>query len=55
MRLESVGRRYGLRRPWVLREVSLEAPAGRLIRVEGRNGSGKPVTGLGRPFCRAAS
>jgi ABC-2 type transport system ATP-binding protein len=39
--LESVGKRYGLRQPWIVREVSLDVPAGRLIRLEGRNGSGK--------------
>ena len=36
MRLEAVGKRYGLRQPWVVRAVSLDVPAGRLIRVEGR-------------------
>lgn len=41
MRLESVGKRYGLRHPWVIRDVSLDIPQGRLIRLEGRNGSGK--------------
>jgi ABC-2 type transport system ATP-binding protein len=41
MRLESVGKRYGLRQPWIVRDVSLDVPTGRLIRVEGRNGSGK--------------
>lgn len=41
MRLEAVGKRYGVRQPWVVRDVSAEVPAGRLIRVEGRNGSGK--------------
>ncbi|HEY1621922.1 MAG TPA: ATP-binding cassette domain-containing protein [Streptosporangiaceae bacterium] len=41
MRLESVGKRYGLRQPWVVRDVTLEVPAGTLIRLEGRNGSGK--------------
>jgi ABC-type multidrug transport system ATPase subunit len=41
VRLESVGKRYGLRQPWIVREVSLDVPAGRLIRLEGRNGSGK--------------
>ena len=41
MRLESVGKRYGLRQPWVVRDVSLNVAAGRLIRLEGRNGSGK--------------
>ncbi len=41
MRLESVGKRYGMRQPWVVRDVSLDVVAGRLIRLEGRNGSGK--------------
>ena len=41
MRLEEVGKRYGLRQPWVIRGVSLDVAAGRLIRLEGRNGSGK--------------
>jgi ABC-2 type transport system ATP-binding protein len=41
VRLETVGKRYGARQPWVVRDVSAEVPCGRLIRVEGRNGSGK--------------
>jgi ABC-2 type transport system ATP-binding protein len=41
MRLEAVGKRYGVRQPWVVRDVSLEVAGGRLIRVEGPNGSGK--------------
>jgi ABC-2 type transport system ATP-binding protein len=41
VRLEAVGKRYGIRRPWVVRDVSTEVAAGRLIRLEGRNGSGK--------------
>jgi len=41
MRLETVGKRYGMRQPWVVRGVTAELPAGRLIRVSGRNGSGK--------------
>jgi ABC-2 type transport system ATP-binding protein len=41
MRLEAVGKRYGVRQPWVVRDVSAEVPGGRLIRVEGPNGSGK--------------
>ncbi len=41
MRLDAVGKRYGLRQPWVVRDVSLEVQPGRLVRVEGRNGSGK--------------
>jgi ABC-2 type transport system ATP-binding protein len=41
MRLEAVGKRYGVRQPWVVREVSIPVTPGRLIRLEGRNGSGK--------------
>ncbi len=41
MRLDGVGKRYGLRQPWVVRNVSVEVAAGQLIRLEGRNGSGK--------------
>jgi ABC-type Mn2+/Zn2+ transport system ATPase subunit len=41
MRLEAVGKRYGARQPWVVRDVSLDVAGGRLIRVEGPNGSGK--------------
>jgi ABC-type multidrug transport system ATPase subunit len=41
VRLEAVGKRYGLHQPWVVRGVSANVPAGRLIRVAGRNGSGK--------------
>ncbi|MER8043698.1 ATP-binding cassette domain-containing protein [Streptomyces sp. NPDC094032] len=41
MRLEGVGRRYGPRGPWVLREVDLDLPAGTLVRVTGGNGTGK--------------
>jgi ABC-2 type transport system ATP-binding protein len=41
MRLQSVGKRYGVRQPWVVRDVSLDVAGGRLIRVEGPNGSGK--------------
>jgi ABC-2 type transport system ATP-binding protein len=41
MRLEAVGKRYGVRQPWVVRDVSLDVGSGRLIRVEGPNGSGK--------------
>jgi len=36
-----VGKRYGLRQPWIVRDVSQEVAAGRLIRLEGPNGSGK--------------
>jgi ABC-2 type transport system ATP-binding protein len=41
MRLEAVGKRYGLRQPWIVRDVSRDVAAGKLIRLEGRNGSGK--------------
>ena len=41
MRLEAVGKRYGLRQPWIVRDVSQEIAAGQLIRLEGSNGSGK--------------
>ena len=41
MRLEAVGKRYGVRQPWVVRGVTADVPEGRLIRVCGRNGSGK--------------
>ncbi|MEW2416410.1 ATP-binding cassette domain-containing protein [Streptomyces sp. NPDC046866] len=41
MKLTGVGRRYGLRRPWVLRGIGLELAPGTLVRIEGRNGGGK--------------
>jgi ABC-2 type transport system ATP-binding protein len=41
MRLEAVGKRYGLRQPWVVRDVTTAVAAGKLIRLEGPNGSGK--------------
>ncbi|MGW1637153.1 ABC transporter ATP-binding protein [Streptomyces lavendulae] len=41
MKLTGVGRRYGRRRPWVLRGVGLELPPGALVRIEGGNGGGK--------------
>ncbi|MEZ0093443.1 ATP-binding cassette domain-containing protein [Streptacidiphilus sp. EB129] len=41
MRLEGVCVRYGWREPWVLRDVTLELPEGRLIRARGGNGGGK--------------
>ncbi|MFE2237663.1 ATP-binding cassette domain-containing protein [Streptomyces sp. NPDC059442] len=41
MNLDGVGRRYGLRGPWVLRGVSLGLPSGTLVRVTGTNGTGK--------------
>jgi ABC-type Mn2+/Zn2+ transport system ATPase subunit len=54
MRLEAVGKRYGPRQPWIVRDVSLDAGPGRLIRLEGRNGTGKStllrvVAGVSRP------
>ncbi|MFJ9469532.1 ABC transporter ATP-binding protein [Streptomyces caniferus] len=54
MRLDGVGRRYGVRGPWVLREVQLDVPAGALLRIEGTNGSGKStllrlLAGIDRP------
>ncbi len=54
MRLDGVGRRYGGRGPWVLREVDLDVPARALLRVEGTNGSGKStllrlLAGIDRP------
>ncbi|WAZ24759.1 ATP-binding cassette domain-containing protein [Streptomyces cinnabarinus] len=41
LRLDNVGRRYGLRGPWVLRAVNLAMAPGTLTRVEGANGTGK--------------
>ncbi|MGV9619669.1 ABC transporter ATP-binding protein [Streptomyces tendae] len=41
LRLDGVGRRYGLRGPWVLRGVDLAVEPGALVRVEGANGTGK--------------
>ncbi|MFF6778741.1 ATP-binding cassette domain-containing protein [Streptomyces sp. NPDC012637] len=41
MILEGVGRRYGPRGPWVLREVGFTLPAGTLARCTGGNGTGK--------------
>ncbi|MFF4396292.1 ATP-binding cassette domain-containing protein [Streptomyces sp. NPDC001480] len=41
LRLERVGRRYGLGGPWVLRDVRLTVAPGSLTRVEGANGTGK--------------
>nr|WP_316740663.1 ATP-binding cassette domain-containing protein [Streptomyces sp. MK7] len=41
LRLDGVGRRYGLRGPWVLRGVDLAIRPGTLTRVEGANGTGK--------------
>ncbi len=41
MRLDGVGKRYGVRAPWVISDVSLEIRPGDLIRLEGGNGTGK--------------
>jgi ABC-2 type transport system ATP-binding protein len=41
VKIESLGKRYGARQPWVIRDVTADVAQGRLIRVEGRNGSGK--------------
>lgn len=41
MQLLAVGKRYGLRQPWVVREVTAGVAAGQLTRVQGSNGSGK--------------
>ncbi|WP_254396324.1 ATP-binding cassette domain-containing protein [Streptomyces sp. AC512_CC834] len=41
LRLDGVGRRYGIRGPWVLRGVNLSVAPGALVRVEGTNGTGK--------------
>ncbi|WP_069886045.1 ATP-binding cassette domain-containing protein [Streptomyces luteocolor] len=41
VRLDGVGRRYGMGGPWVLRGVDLAVRAGTLVRVEGGNGTGK--------------
>jgi ABC-type Mn2+/Zn2+ transport system ATPase subunit len=39
--LHGVGRRYGVRGPWVLRGVDLTLEQGGIVRVQGANGSGK--------------
>ncbi|MER6569928.1 ATP-binding cassette domain-containing protein [Streptomyces sp. NPDC001093] len=41
LRLTAVGRRYGIRGPWVLRGVDLTVTPGTLTRIEGANGTGK--------------
>src|SRR5581483_2571850 len=41
MELRGVSKRYGLRRPWVVRHVDLTLAPGGLVRVGGVNGSGK--------------
>ncbi|TDD60705.1 ATP-binding cassette domain-containing protein [Actinomadura rubrisoli] len=54
MRLENVAFRYRRRDPWVLRDVSLSLPPGRVTEVTGQNGAGKStllrlVAGLRSP------
>ena len=54
MRLDAVGKRYGMRQPWVVQGFSACPSNGRLVRVTGRNGSGKStllrvVAGVSRP------
>ncbi|MFE1310886.1 ATP-binding cassette domain-containing protein [Streptomyces sp. NPDC058755] len=41
LRLAAVGRRYGMRGPWVLRGIHLTLTPGTLTRIEGANGTGK--------------
>ncbi|MCW8378313.1 ABC transporter ATP-binding protein [Streptomyces justiciae] len=41
LQLDNVGRRYGLRGPWVLRGIHLTLTPGTLTRMEGPNGTGK--------------
>ncbi|GAB2852871.1 hypothetical protein GCM10027176_64490 [Actinoallomurus bryophytorum] len=41
MQLEQVAFRYRRRAPWVLRDVTLTVPRGRVIEVSGANGAGK--------------
>jgi ABC-2 type transport system ATP-binding protein len=60
LRLDKVAKRYGIRSPWVVRDVSLEIPPGRLVRFEGRNGSGKStilrvVAGVSEPSSGAVT
>ncbi|MEO5874612.1 MAG: ABC transporter ATP-binding protein [Streptosporangiaceae bacterium] len=54
MRLDEVGFRYRRRGPWVLRDVTVDLPEGRIIEVTGPNGAGKStllrlIAGLRRP------
>ena len=41
LRAEGVGRRYGRRRPWALREVTVEFAPGTVTALVGPNGAGK--------------
>ncbi|WP_067461577.1 ATP-binding cassette domain-containing protein [Actinomadura macra] len=41
MRLESIAFRYHRKDPWVLKDVTLSLPPGRVTEVTGRNGAGK--------------
>ncbi|MEU1184751.1 ABC transporter ATP-binding protein [Streptomyces sp. NPDC005820] len=41
LRLTDVGRRYGIRGPWVLRNVNMDLAPATLTRIEGPNGTGK--------------
>ncbi|MEV0739522.1 ATP-binding cassette domain-containing protein [Streptomyces sp. NPDC050549] len=41
LQLDNVGRRYGLRGPWILRGVNLALAPRTLTRIEGPNGTGK--------------
>ncbi|MEU0068196.1 ATP-binding cassette domain-containing protein [Streptomyces sp. NPDC006332] len=41
LRLENVGRRYGLSGSWVLRGIDLTLARGELVRIGGTNGTGK--------------
>jgi ABC-type multidrug transport system ATPase subunit len=41
VQLDRVAFRYRRRAPWVLRDVTLTVPPGRMIEVEGANGAGK--------------
>ena len=59
MRLEAVVRRYGLRQPWIIRDVTAEVSAGGRIPRPGRRqdhaavvrrqAAGLPVVGPSRP------
>ncbi|HET7018406.1 MAG TPA: ABC transporter ATP-binding protein [Streptosporangiaceae bacterium] len=41
MRLDAVSKRYGWGQPWVIKDVSLDIGPGELVRLEGKNGTGK--------------